>query len=67
MAEISLAPMERIIKNAGAKRVSEGAKEKLRDIAEEYASGIAERANLLARHANRKTVKKADIILAFKQ
>ncbi|MFH1425078.1 MAG: histone family protein [archaeon] len=66
MAEIPLAAIERIIKKAGAGRVSEDAKEKLRDVLEEHAVEIATKANTLALHAKRKTVKKEDILLAQK-
>jgi histone H3/H4 len=67
MAEIPLAPLERIIKKAGAERVSEDAKEKLREVLEAKAIEIAKEANKYALHAKRKTIKKQDITLANKQ
>ena len=66
MAELPIAPFERILKKAGAHRVSEDAAEKLRDILEEEATELAKKANSLANHASRKTVRKEDVILASK-
>jgi len=63
---IPLAAMERIIKNAGADRVSDKAKAELKDVMEEVAEDIAEKAVKLAHHAGRKTVKDGDIKLAAK-
>jgi histone H3/H4 len=64
LAEIPVAPIERIAKKAGASRISDDAKIRLRDVIEEHALDLAAKANALARHANRKTVKKEDIHLA---
>lgn len=64
---LGLAAMEKILKRAGADRVGEDAKEALRDSLEELAMKHARSAARFAKHANRKTVKAEDIILAFKQ
>ncbi|MBC8500505.1 MAG: histone family protein [DPANN group archaeon] len=61
---IPLAAMERLIKKAGAERVSEDAKASLRDILEEFGEEVSEAAIKFAVHAGRKTVKADDIKLA---
>ncbi len=67
MADIPLAPIERIIRRAGGDvRVSEDATTELRDLLEEMAEQISQRAAKLARHAGRKTVNAEDIKLAEK-
>ena len=63
---LPLAAMEKILKRAGAPRVGEDAKAKLRDSLEEYAMRVAKSAASYATHAGRKTVKAEDIKLAFR-
>lgn len=64
MAELPLSSVGRVMKRAGAYRVSTGGKESLRDVLEEYASKVASKAVTLAEHAGRKTVRAEDITLA---
>ena len=67
MSELPIAPIGRIIKNAGAKRVSEDAKEALGKVLEELAKIFLDKHLLLAKHAGRVTVKAVDIELAVKE
>ena len=65
MAELPKAPIKRIMKNAGAERVSEDAVEQFRDRLEELAEERAETARSYTRNANRKTVQASDVKESF--
>lgn len=65
--EFPVLPFERLIKKAGAKRVSAGAAEELAKVMEERITEIAEEASKLANHAGRKTVMAEDIRLAYRK
>ncbi|MEK6843734.1 MAG: histone family protein [Candidatus Micrarchaeota archaeon] len=64
MSDLPLAAVERLIRKAGAERVSEDASEALADILEEYAITLGQKAAALAKHAGRKTVTGEDVKLA---
>ena len=64
---IPLAAMERILKQAGAERVSDKAKVAMKTVVEEIVDKISKDAIRFAEHAGRKTIKAEDIKLAIKQ
>jgi len=64
MVELSRAAVERILKNAGAGRVSDDAITVLTDLMEEHGTFLAREAKKMSDHAGRKTVRGADIRMA---
>ena len=64
---IAKASVDKLIRKAGAGRVSEDAAIALAKILEEEAIDVAREAVALAEHAGRKTVKKEDVELAIKR
>lgn len=58
--------MDKIVREAGALRVSDGAKKALADILEQKALELSKEAKKLAEHAGRKTVTEKDVLLAVK-
>lgn len=66
MSELPKAPIGRIMKDAGAERVSEDAKLELTNHVETVIREITAEANKVAKIAKRKTIKPEDIQLAIK-
>ena len=65
--EISVAPMHRLCKKAGADRVSEAAAEELAKVLEDIGIKIAKEALDYSKHAQRKTIKTDDIEIATRK
>jgi histone H3/H4 len=61
---LSLAAFERILKRAGAERVSHSALEEFSAVMEEKLYVVAKEAAVLAKHAGRKTITAEDIRMA---
>lgn len=64
MTELSRAAVERIIKKAGAERVSADATETLARLMEEHGTFLAREARKMSDHAGRKTIRGSDIQMA---
>jgi histone H3/H4 len=64
--ELTLQPLRRIFKRAGAKRVSDDAALELGRIMEDRAKRILSEAKQLSEHAGRRTVMRSDIKMAKK-
>jgi len=62
--ELPLAPLERLLKKCGAKRVSENGVKEFASVLYEYAYSLSAEAVALAEHAGRKTVLESDIRMA---
>jgi histone H3/H4 len=67
MPILPVAPVSRLIREAGASRVSEGARDALAEVLESYGLDVAREAVGWAHHAKRKTVKSEDIREAVKR
>ena len=65
--DLQIAPMLRIIRKAGAERVSEDAAIELGKVLEEVGAKISKEALDFTNHAQRKTVKDVDIRIAAKK
>lgn len=64
MGELPKMPFERILKKAGAKRVSQDSLEEFATVMEARLTKIAAEALALAKHAGRKTITAEDVRIA---
>ena len=62
--DIPLAPLERLLRKAGAKRVSKSAVKEFAAVLADYAYDLSAEALALAKHAGRKTILPADVRMA---
>lgn len=67
MSKLPFASVERIMRNAGAERISMDAIATMAEILEDYCITLSKEAIELARHAKRKTVKREDVKLAARR
>ena len=63
MSKIPLSSMDRILRDVEVERVSDSAKEALREVLADEAKRVTKRASEIARHAGRTTILKSDISL----
>ncbi|MBC7126973.1 MAG: histone family protein [Candidatus Methanosuratincola petrocarbonis] len=67
MTDLAISAMDRLMRKAGAERVSDEASEALREVLETLALEISRDAIALAKHAGRKTVNSDDIKMASRK
>ncbi|MCQ5376773.1 MAG: histone family protein [Candidatus Methanomethylicia archaeon] len=67
MTDIASSPIDRIMRKAGAERVSEEGVEALREVVETLALEVSREAIALAKHAGRKTVNAEDVKMASRK
>lgn len=66
-SELGLSAMYRMLKGAGAERISSESVEELRRVIEVVAAGIARDAVAMSSHAGRKTVRGDDVRMASRR
>ena len=61
-SELGLSAMNRILKKAGAERVTQESANELRRIVEDIANEIAKNSIEMAKHAGRRTIRAEDVL-----
>ena len=61
---LPLSALENLMKEKGAQRVSEDAKEELKKILESYLYDLSLKASKIASHSKRKTINSGDLLIA---
>ncbi len=64
MSGLPLSALENLMKDKGAQRVSENAKEELKKILENYLYELSIKASKIAQHSGRKTINSGDLLIA---
>jgi len=64
---LAKAPVDKMIRKAGAERVGEDAIIAMAEYLEDFGVSIAKEATTLAKHAGRKTIRAEDITLALER
>jgi len=65
--ELPLAPLERLLRKSGAKRVSKSALLEFANVISDYVKDLSSESMALAKHAGRKTILDVDVRLARKK
>lgn len=64
MSGFPILAIEKLMKEKGAKRISDDAKQELKKILENHLYNLSIKASKIATHAKRKTINSADILIA---
>lgn len=64
MAGLPISALENLMKEKGAQRVSDNAKEELKKILETYLYDLSLKASKIASHSGRKTINSGDLLIA---
>ena len=64
MMGLPILAIERLMKEKGAQRVSDDAKEELKKILETYLYDLSIKASKIASHSGRKTINSGDLLIA---